>query len=127
MIYDIVYMHQDLKNDLKVGVKSLAVLHYGYVKMLLWQRLSLMTALLLVYSWLSEMGALYDSLGASGATMSLCMMIMKVDLSSIESCWWWFRKGFWVAGGSIAGGLLAEYVPVWEPPTAINYARLLSS
>ena len=110
MIYDTIYAHQDLRDDLKAGIKSLAVLYRDRTKTLLWQLLSMMTALLLVCGWLSKMRIMYYLLSAGGATISLGVMIARVDLKSAESCWWWFDKGFWFAGGSIAGGFLAEYL-----------------
>ena len=110
MIYDTIYAHLDLKDDIKAGVKSLAVLYRDSTKSLLWQLLALMTALLVTCGTLSEMGMLYYLVAVGGALASLGLMIANVDLKNPESCWWWFGNGFWFAGGSIAGGLLAEYL-----------------
>ncbi|MCJ1231629.1 hypothetical protein MMC12_008308 [Toensbergia leucococca] len=110
MIYDTIYAHQDLKDDLKAGIKSLAVLYGDRTKSLLWQLLGLMAALLLACGWLSEMGVMYYLIAVGGSLMSLGLMIAWVELKSSESCWWWFGNGFWFAGGSITGGLLVEYL-----------------
>ena len=110
MIYDTVYAHQDLKDDVKVGIKSLAVLYRDRTKSLLWQLLALMTALLIACGRLSQTSEIYYVIAVGGATTALGLMIAKVDLRSSQSCWWWFGNGFWFAGGSIAGGLLAEYL-----------------
>ena len=110
MIYDTIYAHQDLEDDLKAGIKSLAVLYRNSTKSLLWQLLTLMTAFLSASGWLSEMGVMYYLITVGGSLLSLGLMIVKVELNNSQSCWWWFGNGFWFAGGSISGGLLVEYL-----------------
>lgn len=110
MIYDTIYAHQDLKDDLKAGIKSLAVLYRDRTKILLWQLLALMTMLLLMCGWLSKVGVMYYMIAVGGSVTSLGLMIARVQLESMESCWWWFGNAFWFTGGSIGGGLLVEYL-----------------
>ncbi|KAK0517142.1 hypothetical protein JMJ35_000297 [Cladonia borealis] len=110
MIYDTIYARQDLKEELKVGIKSLAVLYGDRTKVLLWQLLTLMITLLFTSGWLGAMGVPYFLVTVGGATMSIRLMIVRVDLDDTKSCWWWFSDGFWIVGGPIAGGLLAEYI-----------------
>ncbi|PLB53891.1 UbiA prenyltransferase [Aspergillus steynii IBT 23096] len=110
IIYDTVYAHQDLQADLQVGIKSLAVLFQARTKALLWPLLATMAALLIECGLLSAMSPLYYLVTVVGATLSLATMIARVDLASSPSCWWWFSKGFWWAGGAICVGLLLEYV-----------------
>ncbi|KAI9035228.1 4-hydroxybenzoate octaprenyltransferase [Aspergillus affinis] len=110
VIYDTVYAHQDLQADLQVGIKSLAVLCQSRTKVLLWPLLAIMVALLVECGMLSGLSPLYYLVAVGGATIALGTMITKVDLLSSPSCWWWFSKGFWWAGGSICGGLFMEYV-----------------
>ncbi|KAL8746680.1 MAG: hypothetical protein Q9190_001334 [Brigantiaea leucoxantha] len=110
ILYDTVYAHQDLEDDIKVGIKSLAVLYRDHTKSLLWQLLILMSGLLITYGKLAEMDILYYIVAAGGSSLSLGLMISMVDLKSSESCWWWFSNGFWLTGGSITGGLLLGYI-----------------
>ena len=110
MIYDTVYAHQDLKDDLKAGIKSLAVLYRDRTKVLLWQLLVSMIILLLMCGWLSRTGVIYYVVAVGGTMTSLGLMIGRVDLNSSNSCWWWFGNGFWFTGGFISGGLLLEYL-----------------
>ena len=70
MIYDTIYALQDLEEDLKVGIKSLAVLYRDRTKVLLWQWLTLMIALLFASGWLGAMGVIYFLVTVGGATMS---------------------------------------------------------
>lgn len=110
MIYDTVYAHLDLKDDIKAGIQSLAVLYRDETKPLLWKLLGLMITLLVVGGITSGMGIFYFVVAVGGAATSLGMLVAKVDLHDSESCWWWFSNGFWSVGGSITGGLTAEYL-----------------
>lgn len=110
MIYDTIYAHQDLKDDLKAGIKSIAVLYQDRTKPLLWGLLFSMTALLTVSGALRGMGLAYYALAVGGSVTALGLMITKVELRNSESCWWWFGNGFWFAGGAVTGGLMAEYL-----------------
>lgn len=116
MIYDTIYAHQDLKDDVQAGIKSLAVLYRGRTKTLLWRLLVLMAVLQMAAGWLSGTSLLFYVIAVGGSTISLGLMIRRVDLQRTESCWWWFGTGFWYAGGSIAAGLFAEYLHALMSP-----------
>ncbi|KAI1437418.1 UbiA prenyltransferase family-domain-containing protein [Xylaria sp. CBS 124048] len=109
IIYDTIYAHQDLQDDLKVGVKSTAVLFGDLTKLFLWLVLGCMVALLAMAGALQRMGWQYYTMAVGGSALSLGAMIASVNLKNSASCWWWFRYGFWLAGSSIASGLLLEY------------------
>lgn len=110
IIYDTIYAHQDVNDDIKAGIKSLAVLYQDRTKSLLWQLLVLMISLLVACGQLSQMGLAYYLIAVGGSVTSLGSMIAMVELKNSESCWWWFGNGFWYAGGSITAGLLVEYI-----------------
>ncbi|KAI0139609.1 UbiA prenyltransferase [Hypoxylon sp. NC0597] len=110
VIYDSIYAHQDIKDDIKVGLKSIAVLFKDQTKPLLWLLLGCMVTLLYTCGNLLNMGIPFYVIAAGGSLLSLGAMIANVNLKESASCWWWFRYGFWLAGGAIAGGLLSEYV-----------------
>ncbi|KAL4958129.1 UbiA prenyltransferase [Aspergillus filifer] len=110
MIYDTIYAHQDLADDRKAGIKSLAVLHGGDTKPLMWRLLSAMAGLLLLCGWFAGLSVVYYLVSVLGAVGSLGVLVWKVDLTSSDSCWWWFGNGFWLVGLSIVGGLVMELV-----------------
>ncbi|KUL91123.1 hypothetical protein ZTR_00997 [Talaromyces verruculosus] len=110
VIYDTIYAHQDLQADLRVGIKSLAVLLQTRTKFVLWPLLALMTSLLVNCGQRSHFGAVFYLVGVGGAIGTLGTMIALVDLRDSQSCWWWFSKAFWLAGGAIYAGLLGEYL-----------------
>lgn len=110
VIYDTIYASQDYSDDIEVGVKSIAVLFSNRTKILLWVLLACMVALLISFGILADMGPQYFVISVGGCVCSLGSMIANVELKSQSSCWWWFSIGFWFTGGSIALGLLSEYL-----------------
>ncbi|GFF30149.1 4-hydroxybenzoate polyprenyltransferase, mitochondrial [Aspergillus udagawae] len=110
VIYDTVYAHQDIEDDLKAGIKSIAVLWRQQTKILLWGSLVMLALLLSYCGYASNLGFFYYFIAVIGATGSLGRMILQVDLKDEQSCWWWFRNGFWLAGGAITAGFSAEYL-----------------
>ena len=110
MLYDSVYGFQDLKDDVDAGIYSMAVLFKYNIKPVFWAIVVTIAAALAGVGYYHEMGMLYYLLSVGGTTTCLGSMVACVDLRSSDSCWWWFSKGFWYAGGAIAGGLLCEYM-----------------
>ncbi|KAF2647655.1 UbiA-domain-containing protein [Lophiostoma macrostomum CBS 122681] len=112
IIYDTIYAHQDVAEDIHLGVKSLAVLFGGHVKPLLWVVLFMMGVSLTLYGQLIEVTIGYYVITLGGCIFSLGSMIFNVRLSDKASCWKWFSTGFWITGTSITLGLLSHYVQV---------------
>ena len=108
--YDTVYAHQDLKDDLKAGIKSLAVLFQDQTKTFLWPLQFMMIGLMVACGWLANLGWPYYLIAVGGSTITLVSMLLNVELSDYTSCWWWYRDGSWYVGWSITGGLLLEYL-----------------
>ncbi|KAI1776759.1 prenyltransferase [Hypoxylon cercidicola] len=106
VIYDTIYAFQDIVDDEKIGLKSTAVLFREWTKPFLWVSLSCVAVLLVAYGQFCAAGIGFYSVAMGGCLLSLGTMILKVDLRSPLSCWWWFRYGFWLAGGSIISGLV---------------------
>lgn len=110
VIYDTVYGYQDCDEDIRVGVKSTAVLFGSWGKPILWVLSHCMVTLFLVSGYLAEMSWVYFAVTVGGSFASLNIMIAAVDLESPESCSWWFTYGFWGPAVSISVGLLSMYV-----------------
>ncbi|KAM0803201.1 UbiA prenyltransferase family-domain-containing protein [Usnea florida] len=110
IIYDFIYAHQDLDDDIKAGIKSMAVLYQQSAKNLLWSILATLLCLLIAGGMLSGMGPVYFVSSVVGTVMSLGLMIQKVQLERPESCMWWFGNGFWSAGGAMSIGLFGQYM-----------------
>ncbi|KAF2086026.1 hypothetical protein K490DRAFT_45108 [Saccharata proteae CBS 121410] len=97
VIYDTVYAHQDLENNVKAGINSTAVLFQCLTKLLA-TVLKTVMVLLLVYTgelkgftW-----AFFTDLGVTATALAL--MLMSVDLDKPSSSAWFFCWGFWCDG-----------------------------
>lgn len=109
IIIDTVYAHQDLNDDIKAGVKSLAVLMGDRTKLYL-SLLAIIQVALLVFAG-TECGFsfLYYLICCLGTALSLGTMLAKVDLKQPASCAWWFGPGSRLVAGCLVCGLFGEY------------------
>jgi 4-hydroxybenzoate polyprenyltransferase len=109
IIFDTVYAHQDIKDDIKAGVKSLAVRLGDQTKPGLSVLAAIQVGLLVATGYLCNLSAVYFVLACGGAAVSLIAMLMIVDLEKPASCAWWFGPGSRLVGSSIVVGLLGDY------------------
>ncbi|KAF1953726.1 UbiA prenyltransferase [Byssothecium circinans] len=112
VVYDTVYGYQDYDMDMKIGVKSTAVL-FGrkWGKTILWLLSNAVVGLLVAAGWYAGItGLLFYGVAAGGSFASLNLMMSQVDLSEPESCSWWFTYGFWGPAITISAGLAGEYL-----------------
>ena len=110
VLYDMIYAHMDIKDDAKVGIKSIALRHEKETKIVLSGLAVVQIGLLALAGLAMSFGPIFfvGSCGTAAATLSL--MIWRVNLKEVKNCWWWFKNGAWFAGGGISAGLLAEYM-----------------
>ncbi|KAL2048483.1 hypothetical protein N7G274_000395 [Stereocaulon virgatum] len=107
-IYETIYAHQDIQDDEKQGVRSMAVRLKGREKSVLSILATLQIGLLACTGWLIHAGPAYFIGTCFGVAVSLGVMIRQVDLRQPSECWWWFANGTWFVGGSILVGFLGE-------------------
>lgn len=110
VLYDMIYAHMDIKDDLAAGIKSIALRHEHNTKTVLSGLAVAQVSLLAAAGMAAGAGPLYF-LGACGsAVLTLGVMITRVQLKDVKNCWWWFKNGCWFTGGGITLGLLSDYV-----------------
>lgn len=110
VIHDTVYAYQDIEDDVKAGIKSMAVRYRDEIKFTL-SGLGLALLGLLTCSGTSiNAGPLYFSGAVVGTASLLAWMIWRVDLADPKDCWWWFQNGCLIVGGTITTGLYGEYL-----------------
>ena len=109
VIYDTIYAHQDVEDDAKAGVKSIAVRHRYNKKAVLSGLAGVQLSLLVATGLLTGFSPVYFVGSCGGSAVALAVMIRSVDLKQPGSCAWWFRWGAWFVGGSVVSGLLGEY------------------
>lgn len=110
VLYDMIYAHMDIKDDVKAGIKSIALAHEGNTKAVLAGLAAVQVALLAGAGVAVGAGPVFFVGSCGGAVATLGTMIWRVRLKSVADCWWWFRNGCWMTGGAIGAGLLGEYL-----------------
>lgn len=109
VLYDMIYAHMDIKDDVKAGIKSIALRHEKNTKAVL-SGLAIVQVGLLGVAGVAVGASPVFFVGSCGsAAVTLAVMIWRVNLKSVQDCWWWFRNGCWFTGGGVAAGLSAEY------------------
>lgn len=109
LVYDMIYAYQDIKDDVKAGIKSIALAQQHNAKKFLSVVAGVQVALLAGSGMAIGAGPLFYGGVCGGAAATLGYMIRKVNLSSVTDCWAWFKKGAWFTGGAISLGLAGEY------------------
>jgi len=109
VLYDMIYAHMDIKDDVAAGIKSIALRHEHNTKAVLTGLALTQVSLLGVAGFAAGCGPVFFVGSCGSAIMSLGLMIWKVQLQNVKNCWWWFKNGCLLTGGGITLGLLGEY------------------
>lgn len=110
LIYDMIYAYQDVRDDAKAGIKSIALAQQANAKTFLTAVAGVQVALLAGAGAAVGAGPVFFVASCGGALATLEHMIRVVNLESVEDCAAWFRYGVWMTGGIITLGLLGEYI-----------------
>ena len=109
VIYDTIYAHQDLQDDVKAGVKSMAVRFAKSTKEVATALSVIQVVLLAVVGVRLDLSPLYFCFACGGTLITQASMIATVDLEKPSSCAAFFRDTFWYVGGSVILGFASEY------------------
>lgn len=112
--YDTVYAFQDLNDDKKAGVKSMAVKFQHSAKLLLFAFIAAEIICLFSAGYLASRTPFFFA-GITFASVAALVMLFKLSVQEPKSCRWFFVTGQYAVSGSILMGLIGEY---W---TAIHY------
>ena len=110
VVYDAVYAHQDIQDDTKAGVKSVAVAWRDKTKSVLCILSFAEVGLLGAAGYILRLGLIYYVGAVAGTAGVLGTMIRDVRLDIPESCWHWFQWTIWLTGGALSSGLMGQYV-----------------
>lgn len=110
VLYDMIYAHMDIKDDVKAGIKSIALKHEKETKKVLSGLAVVQLGLLSATGMAAGFGPIFFAGSVGGAALTLGIMIRRVKLKEVKNCWWWFVNGAWLTGGAISLGLAGEYV-----------------
>ena len=112
--YDMIYAFMDIKDDVNAGIKSIALAHDHNAKAVLYGLSGVQVALLGAAGYFAGAGPIFFIGSCGGAAIALTTMVRRVDLRDVKDCWWWFRNGAWITGGTISLGLLGDYLYDWS-------------
>jgi len=110
VLYDMIYAHMDIKDDVAAGIKSIALRHEANTKAVLSGLGVVQISLLAAAGVAAGFGPVFFVGSCGGAAVTLATMIWRVKLKSVADCWWWFRNGCYFTGGAISAGLFGEYM-----------------
>ena len=109
--YDTIYAHQDRSDDVKAGIKSIAVKHEHSSKKIMLGASVIQLCFLSAAGILAGCGPIYFIGSCGGASVGLGLMIYRVKLKVPSECWYWFNWCAVVVGGvAVGGGLMGEYL-----------------
>ncbi|OCT51633.1 4-hydroxybenzoate polyprenyltransferase, mitochondrial [Cladophialophora carrionii] len=108
--YDMIYAYMDIKDDAKAGIKSIAQAHEHNSKAALSVFSAAQIALLATAGYFAGAGPIFFVGSCGGGALALATMVRRVNLKDVKDCWWWFRKGAWITGGTISLGLVGDYL-----------------
>ena len=114
LVYDYIYAHQDVKDDAKVGIKSIAVRHGKNTKILLSIFAAGQVGLLGATGVIVGADPLFYVGAVGGTGIVLATMIRRVNLKVPRDCWWWFTWGALLTGGAIGSGCIGNYLTKWS-------------
>lgn len=110
LIYDMIYAHQDIRDDVKAGIKSIALAHENNAKAVMNAIAAVQVSLLAGAGFAIGASPVFYLAVCGGAASTLTHMIQVVDLSNVKDCWAWFKRGALLTGGVISAGLGLEYL-----------------
>lgn len=109
VLYDMIYAHMDIKDDVAAGIKSIALRHEHNTKAVLTGLAVTQVGLLGAAGIAAGCGPVFFIGSCGSAIVSLGIMIWRVRLKNVQNCWWWFKNGCLLTGGGITLGLVGEY------------------
>lgn len=110
VLYDMIYAHMDMKDDVAAGIKSIALRHEHNTKTVLSGLAATQVSLLAAAGVAAGAGPVFFVGSCGSATLTLGAMIWKVQLKNVHNCWWWFKNGCLFTGGGITLGMVFEYL-----------------
>ncbi|KAJ7656764.1 UbiA prenyltransferase [Mycena polygramma] len=122
--YDTIYGHQDKKDDMRVGIRSTALLFNSRAISKLFLAVNgVMFVVCLTIAGVSngvEPFSPYYSIGVGGAILHLSAQLWYLKLDSPSSCWYTFCSNGFVLGPTVALGLFLDYLLVVAAPSWIT-------
>ncbi|KAI1455510.1 putative 4-hydroxybenzoate polyprenyl transferase [Annulohypoxylon moriforme] len=108
--YDTIYAHQDVADDAKAGVTSMALQFQNSTKVVASVLSVAQVSLLGLCGIWAGFGVMYFIATVGGVAIVMTYYIYDVDLKCPESCGMWFHRQFWAVGAAFVAGFVGEYL-----------------
>ncbi|TFK28279.1 UbiA prenyltransferase [Coprinopsis marcescibilis] len=109
MLYDTIYACQDMKDDVKMGVRSTAILWGSWIRPLLVLCGLGFISMLAFAGYINQQGPAYFVIGIGGTFLHLLWQYNTVDLGVPKSCWDNFNSNGHL-GWILWGGAFLDYL-----------------
>ncbi|KAI9148763.1 UbiA prenyltransferase [Paramyrothecium foliicola] len=110
VVYDTVYAQQDVADDAKAGVRSMAVRFRGKERQLLWTLVLALVGFLAACGYWQNFSLAYFTIACGGTLSSLSYMLLTIDFKNGDECSWWFEQGYRFVAVSITLGLVSQCI-----------------
>ncbi|XP_006455082.1 hypothetical protein AGABI2DRAFT_226364 [Agaricus bisporus var. bisporus H97] len=108
MLYDTIYACQDIQDDLKMGVKSTAILFGSWTRPYLIAIATCFLVLLAIAGVLNNQGLPFFIVSVGGTTAHVVWQFLTVNLDDPESCWRTFNRNGYL-GWPLWAGLILDH------------------
>ncbi|KAF7300148.1 4-hydroxybenzoate polyprenyltransferase, mitochondrial [Mycena kentingensis (nom. inval.)] len=108
MLYDTIYACQDIQDDVKVGVRSTAILFGSWIRPLLIACGMTFVSMLALAGALNNHGPAYFVISVAGTALHLLWQAWTVDLEEPKSCWENFNRNGQL-GWIVWAGMALDY------------------
>ena len=105
---DFVHAFQDLQDDRREGIKSMAVRHENKGKIILGVLVVIQATFLWTFGAAVGASPMYY-ISTFGSIISSASLTYSVDLQGPKNYAYWFKHGTWMTGGAASIGLFSEY------------------
>jgi len=127
MLYDTIYACQDIEDDVKMGVRSTAILFGSYIRPLLIACGITCVILFCGAGMLNGQGPAFYVVSVGGSLLHLGWQWKTVDLTSPQSCWANFNSNGQL-GWIVWLGLVIDYAfRIQTVPTLIRFSKLFQA
>lgn len=109
MLYDIIYARQDTTDDVRAGIKSMAVRFRHSIRLLTSLMALVVTVFLGIVGINSSMGLVYFVSAVGGTGCCLCAMVLLMDLNNPDSYHRYVGGAYMMTSICILGGMAGEY------------------
>jgi 4-hydroxybenzoate polyprenyltransferase len=107
LVYDTIYALQDRKDDMKVGIKSTALLSQGQTKTFLSTFAVGQVSFLTLVGILNGHGLPYYLISVGGSAIHLIWQIVMLKTDSVKDAWDKFASNIWL-GALVLSGFWAD-------------------